>query len=104
MGMEAPAEFGGSEFSFITTILAIEEIAKVDPSVAALVDIHNTLVVRFLKIVGNQAQKEKYLRIVATKGVCSLSFYLIVDSHRICFQYICLLGRKFLFIGTEFWF
>lgn len=69
MGMEAPAEYGGSDFSFMTTILAIEELAKVDAAVAALVDIHNTLVVRFFKIMGNEAQKEKYLNILSTQGV-----------------------------------
>lgn len=69
MGMEAPAEYGGSEFNFMTTILAIEEIAKVDAAVAALVDIHNTLVVRFFKIMGNEAQKQKYLNILSTQGV-----------------------------------
>ncbi|XKL69313.1 hypothetical protein PGB90_007082 [Kerria lacca] len=105
MGMEAPAEFGGSEFSFITTILAIEEIAKVDPSVAALVDIHNTLVVRFLKIVGNQAQKEKYLRIVATKGAGSFclsepnsgsdAFALKTTAK--------LVGDKYVLNGTKMW-
>lgn len=69
MGMEAPAQYGGSEFNFMTTILAIEEIAKVDAAVAALVDIHNTLVVRFFKVMGNDAQKEKYLNILSTQGV-----------------------------------
>lgn len=69
MGMEAPAEYGGSECSFMNTILAIEEISKIDASVAAFVDIHNTLVVRFLKTLGNPAQKEKYLTILATEGV-----------------------------------
>ncbi len=74
MGMESPAIYGGSEFSFMSTILAIEEIAKVDASVAALVDIHNTLVVRFFKIMGNEAQKEKYLKILSTEGVRILGF------------------------------
>lgn len=69
MGMEAPSEYGGSGFNFMTTILAIEEIAKVDGSVAALVDIHNTLVVRFMKTVGNEEQKKKYLDILANQGV-----------------------------------
>lgn len=67
--MEAPVQYGGSGFSFISTILAIEEIAKVDASVAVLVDIHNTLILRLFKILGTEEQKEKYLPLLATKKV-----------------------------------
>jgi len=61
MGMEIDTELGGSGCNFMTTILVVEELAKVDPAVAALVDIHNTLVNSLLMKVGNKAQKEKYL-------------------------------------------
>ena len=74
MGMEAPVQYGGSDFSFISTILAIEELAKVDASVAVVVDIHNTLLLRLFKILGTSEQKEKYLTLLATKGVSDLSF------------------------------
>jgi hypothetical protein len=40
MGIETKAELGGSEMSFTAALIAIEELAKVDPSVSALVDIH----------------------------------------------------------------
>lgn len=40
MGIETSAELGGSEMSFTSALIAIEELAKVDPSVSALVDIH----------------------------------------------------------------
>ena len=69
MGMEAPVEYGGSGFSFISTILAIEEIAKVDASVAVVVDIHNTIILRLIKILGTAQQKEKYLPLLTTKEV-----------------------------------
>ena len=40
MGIEIPAEYGGSEASFTTAIIAIEELAKVDPSISVMTDVH----------------------------------------------------------------
>ena len=40
MGIETPAEYGGSEASFTTAIIAIEELAKVDPSISVTADVH----------------------------------------------------------------
>lgn len=61
MGIEIDTELGGSGCNFMTTILAVEELSKVDPAVAALVDIHNTLVNSLLMKVGSKEQKQKYL-------------------------------------------
>ncbi|XP_015592184.1 short/branched chain specific acyl-CoA dehydrogenase, mitochondrial isoform X2 [Cephus cinctus] len=61
MGIEIPEDYGGTGSNFMTTILAVEEVAKVDGSVAALVDIHNTLVNSLIIKVGSKEQKEKYL-------------------------------------------
>jgi short-chain 2-methylacyl-CoA dehydrogenase len=40
MGIEVAAEYGGSEASFTTAIIAIEELAKVDPSIRVMTDVH----------------------------------------------------------------
>ena len=40
MAIETPAEYGGSEASFTTAIIAIEELAKVDPSISVMCDVH----------------------------------------------------------------
>jgi alkylation response protein AidB-like acyl-CoA dehydrogenase len=40
MGLETPAEYGGAECSFTAAVLAVEELAKIDPSISALCDIH----------------------------------------------------------------
>lgn len=40
MGLETPSEYGGAECSFTAAILAVEELAKIDPSISALCDIH----------------------------------------------------------------
>ncbi|KAJ5167296.1 Short/branched chain specific acyl-CoA dehydrogenase [Penicillium canariense] len=44
MGIEIPEEFGGAGMNFTSAIVAIEELARVDPSVSVMVDVHNTLV------------------------------------------------------------
>ncbi|RAO67909.1 uncharacterized protein BHQ10_003921 [Talaromyces amestolkiae] len=44
MGIEIPEEYGGSGMNFTSAIIAIEELARVDPSVSVMVDVHNTLV------------------------------------------------------------
>ncbi|XP_037935009.1 short/branched chain specific acyl-CoA dehydrogenase, mitochondrial-like [Teleopsis dalmanni] len=61
MGIEIDSELGGSGCNFLTTILTVEELSKVDPAVAAFVDIHNTLVNSLMIKVASKAQKEKYL-------------------------------------------
>lgn len=61
MGIEIDTELGGSGCNFLTTILTVEELSKVDPSVAALVDIHNTLVNSLIIKVATEEQKKKYL-------------------------------------------
>jgi len=44
MGIEIPEEHGGAAAPFFMSILAIEQLARVDPSLAVLVDVQNTLV------------------------------------------------------------
>jgi len=73
MGIEAPAELGGVGLNFTAACLAVEEVAKVDPSVAALIDIHNTLLITSFKTYGNQEQKEEYLKRLSTDTVGSFA-------------------------------
>ena len=61
MGIEVPAEYGGAGSSFFNAILAVEELAFVDPSVSVFVDVQNTLVNNALMRWGNDQQKDKYL-------------------------------------------
>lgn len=71
MGIETPADLSGSECSFTSAIIAVEELAKVDPSVAVMVDVHNTLVNTVLRLYGSDAVKEKWLPGLATDTVSS---------------------------------
>lgn len=71
MGIEIPEEFGGAGMNFTAAIVAIEELARVDPSVSVLVDVHNTLVnTAFIKWGDAQVQK-KWLPKLATGTVGS---------------------------------
>ncbi|KAI8067476.1 acyl-CoA dehydrogenase/oxidase [Gongronella butleri] len=71
MGLETEADFGGAEASFTAAVLAVEELAKVDPSISALCDIHNTLTNTMIRKWGTPEQKEKYLTRLATDTVGS---------------------------------
>ncbi|KAK4526263.1 hypothetical protein GAYE_SCF22MG4177 [Galdieria yellowstonensis] len=71
MGLQVPVEYGGSGLSFTQTCIAVEEISKVDPSVAALVDVHNTLVNTSLLKWANNYQKEKYFPMLCKDTVGS---------------------------------
>lgn len=67
MGLETPVEYGGSALNFLSMMLVVEELSKVDPAVAAYVDIHNTLVNSLLIKLGTEEQKKKYLSKLATE-------------------------------------
>lgn len=71
MGVEIPEEFGGAGMNFTAGIVGIEELARVDPSVSVLVDVHNTLVnTAFLKW-GSADIKKRFLPRLATSTVGS---------------------------------
>ena len=55
--------------TFFMSAIAVEELARVDPSVAVLVDVQNTLVNNALLRWGNEAQKAKYFPQLASKWV-----------------------------------
>lgn len=71
MGIEIPADLGGSGGTFFEAILAVEEISAVDPSVGVLVDVQNTLCVNALLRWGTEAQKQKYLAKMAADTVAA---------------------------------
>lgn len=71
MGIEVPEEYGGAGASFFTAILAIEELAAVDPSVSVCVDVQNTLVNNAVIRWGSDALKAKYLPKLCTEWVGS---------------------------------
>jgi alkylation response protein AidB-like acyl-CoA dehydrogenase len=71
MGIEIPEEYGGAGGSFFMSIVAIEEIARVDPALAIPVDVQNTLVVNQLLRWGTDDQKQRFLPRLARDTVGS---------------------------------
>ena len=65
MGIQVPEEWGGSGLSAVAYCVCIEELARVDPSIALSVAAHNGLCVAHLKVFGNDAQREQYLKPLA---------------------------------------
>ncbi|KAM6951429.1 short/branched chain specific acyl-CoA dehydrogenase, mitochondrial [Aplochiton taeniatus] len=71
MGIEIDPDYGGTGSTFFSSILVIEELAKVDASVAVLCDIQNTLINTLVANLGTPAQKEQYLSRLSTDMVGS---------------------------------
>lgn len=69
MGVEIPSQYGGSEMSFTSSLLVVEELAKVDAAVSVVADVHNTLINNMFGKWGSQALKEEYLPRLASDMV-----------------------------------
>lgn len=69
MGIEIPEEYNGGGGSFFMSILAIEEIAKVDASASVFMDVQNTLVNNAFLNFANEDVKKRYLPRLATETV-----------------------------------
>lgn len=61
MGIEIPEQYGGAGGRFFESILAVEEISRVDPSAGVIVDVQNTLVNNALLRWATDEQKKRYL-------------------------------------------
>jgi alkylation response protein AidB-like acyl-CoA dehydrogenase len=69
MGIEVPEAFGGAGARFFHSVLAVEALSQVDPSVGLLVDVQNTLVTNALIRWGSDDIKQRHLPAMATKTV-----------------------------------
>jgi len=66
MGMRVPEELGGAGMSVQDNAIVIEELARVDGSVALTVAAHNGLCTGHILLAGNDAQKKKWIPNLAT--------------------------------------
>jgi alkylation response protein AidB-like acyl-CoA dehydrogenase len=75
MAIEIPEAYGGAGASFFHSVLAVEELSRVDPSIGVLVDVQNTLVINAVMRWGNDDIKRRYLTRLAsdTVGAYALS-------------------------------
>ena len=66
MGAIFPEDLGGAGFGYIEYSIIIEELARVDPSVALIIAAHNSLCTNHIYLAGNADQKNKYIPKLAT--------------------------------------
>jgi alkylation response protein AidB-like acyl-CoA dehydrogenase len=105
MGIEVPEEFGGAAGGIFMSVLAIEELARVDASAAIYVDVHNTLVNNALLRWGSDEQQRRYFPRLTTEllGAFALSepgsgsdaFALATRAERV--------GDGWELTGRKFW-
>ena len=69
MGIEIPEAYGGAGATFFHSVLAVEALSRVDPSIGVLVDVQNTLVINALLRWATEAQKSTYLPKLATDTI-----------------------------------
>jgi alkylation response protein AidB-like acyl-CoA dehydrogenase len=66
MGIEIPEEYGGAGMDTLSYVLALEEICKVDAAHGVIMSVNNSLYCFGINKFGSAAQKEKFLRPVAS--------------------------------------
>jgi alkylation response protein AidB-like acyl-CoA dehydrogenase len=105
MAIEIPEEHGGAGASFFMSILAIEELARVDPAVAVVCDVQNTLVINALRRWATDEQKERFFKQLSggTVGAYALSE---ASSGSDAFALKCAAkpdGDDFILTGRKLW-
>jgi len=69
MGIEVPENYGGAGGYFFLSIIAVEELSRVDPSVAVVVDVQNTLVINAVLRWGSESVQQRFLPTLASRAV-----------------------------------
>ena len=69
LGMSTPEEYDGMGLDTLTYLLALEELAAADASVAVSVSIHNAIPATMLLRHGDSRQKERWLKPMARGGL-----------------------------------
>jgi len=105
MGIEIPKEYGGRGRTFFETMLAIQELSKVDCGVSVCVHVHNALVIPAMLRWATPRQRDLYLQKLATGmvGAYAVSeeesgsdaFAMTTRADRV--------GNNFVLNGRKFW-
>jgi alkylation response protein AidB-like acyl-CoA dehydrogenase len=66
LGIMVPEAYGGAGYDSLSAAIILEEVARADAAVALLVGSHNSLCSGHILAVGTEAQKQKYLRPLAS--------------------------------------
>jgi len=65
-GMVVPEEWGGAGLDYVSLVLALEEIAAGDGATSTIVSVQNSLACGITMNYGNERQKDRYLRRLAS--------------------------------------
>jgi short/branched chain acyl-CoA dehydrogenase len=111
MGMEIPSDFGGSGLSFVETCASIEQLSKVDPAVALVVDIQNTLLNRAVLHFGTREQQALWLPRLARDTVGSFALSepeagsdaFSLRTHADLEQATSTTSRRYVISGSKLW-
>ena len=79
MGIEIPSEYNGTNSTFFTSCLVVEELAKVDGSLSVMCDIQNTLINTLMLNLGSDYLKSRYLPQLANNMVQKFGFLYLVS-------------------------
>ena len=66
LGVIFPPEYGGAGLGYVDYALAIEELSAVDGSIGLTIAAHNSLGTNHIFLAGNEAQKQKYIPLLAS--------------------------------------
>lgn len=61
LGIPVPAQYGGLGRDFISATLCMEELSKISPATAGIINVSSEVVCGAIEKYGTQAQKDKYL-------------------------------------------
>ncbi len=66
MGIIFPEELGGAGMGYVEYVLAVEELSRVDGSIGIIVASHNSLCTNHLMLAGNDAQRKRWVKKLAS--------------------------------------
>ncbi len=106
LGMGTPEEYDGMGLDTVTYLLALEELAAADASIAVSVSIHNAIPTTMLLRHGSPAQKERWLKPMA-RGELLAGFALSEpesgsDAASLCARAVRA-GDQWVLSGTKAW-
>jgi alkylation response protein AidB-like acyl-CoA dehydrogenase len=66
MGIPIPEKYGGAGMDFVSYILAIHELSRVSATIGVILSVHTSVCTNPIVYFGTEAQKQKYVRKLAT--------------------------------------
>ena len=105
MAIEIPESLGGAGASFFMSVIAVEELSRVDPSIGVLVDVQNTLVINALLRWGTDDIQRRFLPKLAGGAIGAYALSE-VDSGSDAFAMTTRAvssGEAYVLTGRKYW-